>query len=86
MKMEANVATRRKTSLMWDYFTINEDDKFVKCATCELQVLHSGKTAKTFGITNLSVHLKGKHPEMYTEFEKKVKKMKAREKSAESQA
>ena len=42
-------------------------------------------TAKTFGTTNLSVHLKGKHPKLYTEFEKKVKELKEA-KSAESRA
>ena len=56
--------------------TVAEDDKFAKCAICELQVSRSGKTVKTFGTTNLSVHLKGKHPKLYTEFEKKVKELK----------
>lgn len=41
---------------------------------CKLQVSHGGKTAKTFGTTNLSVHLKDEQPELYTEFEKKVSK------------
>ena len=36
--METSVATRRKTSPIWDYFTIAVDDKFAKCAACELQL------------------------------------------------
>ena len=66
------------------YFAIAEDDKFAKCANCELQVSLGGKTAKTFRTTNLSVHLKGKHPELHTEFKNKVKELKeACKKSAE---
>ena len=64
--MEASVSTRKKTLLIWDYFTIAEDDKFAKCAACELQVSHGGKTAKPFGTTNVLVHLRGKHTELYT--------------------
>ena len=74
--METSVTSRKKTSPIWDYFTIGEDNKFAKCASCELLVSRGGKTAKTFGTTNLSVHLKGKHPELYTEFEKKIKDLK----------
>ena len=88
--MEASVATRKKTSPIWDYFTIAVDDKFAKCAACELQVSRGGKTSKTYGTTNMSVHLKGKHPELYTEFEKKAEELKeakkARDKSADSRA
>ena len=72
MKMEASVATRKKTLPIQDYFTIAEDDKFVMCTACELQISRGGKTAKTFGTTNMAVHLKGKHPKLYTEFEKKL--------------
>ena len=74
--METSVTSRKKTSPIWDYFTIGEDNKFAKCSSCELLVSRGGKTAKTFGTTNLSVHLKGKHPELYTEFEKKIKDLK----------
>ena len=61
---------RKKISPIWDYFTNSKDDKFAKCTLCELLVSCGGKTVKTFGTTNLSVHLKGKHPELYTEYEK----------------
>ena len=87
--MEARVTTRKKTLLIWDYFTIAEDDKFAKCTACELPMSRGRKTAKIFGTTNLLVHLKAKHSELYTEFEKKAKELKetkARENSAESQS
>ena len=88
--MEAGVATRKKTSPIWDYFTIAEDDKLAKCTICELTILRGGKMAKTFGTTNMSVHLRTKHPELYKEFEKKAEVLKeakkALEKSGESQA
>ena len=84
--MEASVATRKKTSPIWDYFTISADDKFATCAACELQVSRGGKTPKTFGTTNMSVHLKGKHPELYAEFEKKVEELKETKKASESRA
>ena len=74
--METSVTSRKKTSPIWDYFTIGEDNKFAKRASCELLVSRGGKTAKTFGTTNLSVHLKGKHLELYTELEKKIKDLK----------
>ena len=41
--MEASGTLRKKTSAMWDYFTIAEDDKFAKCALCELLVSCGGK-------------------------------------------
>ena len=45
---------------------------------------------KTLGTTNMSVHLRTKHPELYKEFEKKVEVLKeakkALEKSGESRA
>ena len=88
--METSVTTRKKTSPIWDYFTIADDDKLGKCAACELQISRGGKTAKTFGTTNMSVHLRAKHPELYKEFEKKVEVLKeakkALEKSGESRA
>ena len=57
MEMEASGATRKKTSPIWDYFTIAKDDKLAKCSTCELQISRGGKTVKTFETTNMSVHL-----------------------------
>ena len=88
--METSVTTRKKTSPIWDYFTIADDDKLAKCTACELQISRGGKTAKTFGTTNMSVHLRAKHPELYKEFEKKVEALKeakkALEKSGESRA
>ena len=74
--IETRGTSRKKTSPIWDYFTIAEDDKFAKYTSCELQVSCGGKTVKTFRTTNLSVHLKGNHPELYTEFEKNTKKLK----------
>ena len=37
---------------------------------CKLQAMHSEKTAKIFRTTNLSVHLKGEQPELYTQFKR----------------
>ena len=86
--MESSVTTRKKTSLIWDYFTIADNDKLAKCTACEFQISCGGKTAKTFGTINMSVHSRAKHPELYKEFEKKVEALKeakkALEKSGES--
>ena len=37
---------------------------------------HSRKDAKTYGTTNLSIHLKTKHTELHAELEKKIKEAK----------
>jgi len=42
------------------YFTISEDENFVKCVTCKISC--GGENARTYGTTNLAVDLKGKHP------------------------
>ena len=40
--------------------------------------------AKTFGTTNMSVHLRTKHPKLYKEFEKKVEVLKEAKKAQKS--
>ena len=42
--MEASLkAPKKKRSPIWDYFVISDDEKWVKCRSCELKVSRGGK-------------------------------------------
>ena len=66
-------APKKKRSPIWDYFVTLDGKSFAKCCSCELKVSRGGKDMKTYGTTNLSTHWRIKHPELFKEFEKKVK-------------
>jgi len=58
------------------FFTLAEDKRFATCIKCEQKILQGGKDTKTYGTTNLTVHLRAKHTELHAELEKKVKEQK----------
>ena len=77
LTMEVSLqAPKKKRSPIWDYFIISDDESFAKCCSCELKVSRGGKDTKTYGTTNLSTHLRIKHPELFKEFEKKSEELK----------
>ena len=51
--MAVNAVPNKKSSPLWDYFILVEDNRFVMCMKCELNFCHAGKDAKTYGTTNL---------------------------------
>ena len=65
------MAKSRKTSPIWNYFTVGEDSKYANCNICKEPVSRGGKTTKTYCTTNLVGHLK-KHSEQYSDYEKAV--------------
>ena len=76
LTMEASLqAPKKKRSLVWDYFIISDNESFAKCCSCELKVSCGGKDTKTYEATNLSTHLRIKHPELLKEFEKKSEEL-----------
>lgn len=73
--MAANAVVNRRTSVIWEFFTVGEDTKFAICGTCEAKVPRGGDTTKSFTTTNLVHHLTAKHPEIYTKYlERKANK------------
>ena len=64
----------KKRSPIWDYFTVTEDTRYVHCNSCNDKISCGGKTTKTFNTTNLVYHLKNKHAEQYSEYQKKLAK------------
>ena len=64
------MAKSRKKSPVWEHIVVGEDTKFALCKICEQSVSHGGRTTKTYNTTNLVYHMKTKHSEQYTEFEK----------------
>ena len=76
--MAANPVPKKKTSPIWEYFTISEDQRFATCLceNCGQQVSRGGKDLKSYGTTNLIVHLKSKHSESFAKYEEKVKEAK----------
>ena len=71
--MEVSLQTPKEKSPIWDYFVISEDEKFAKCLSCELKISRGGNNTRTYGTTNLVLHLKAKHLELHAEFEQKAK-------------
>ena len=65
---------RRKTSVIWELFTVDEDSKFVISNECEAKVPRGGSTTKSYTTTNLVNHLK-RHPEIHSKhLERKTEK------------
>ena len=64
------MATGRKKSPIWQFFTVAEDSRFAKCNKCEAKVPLGGQSAKSFSPTNLVHHLKTKreHEEEYKKY------------------
>ena len=72
-----SVQVRQKKATVWDFFTIQEDSRFASCNTCKQSVSCDGKSAKTFNTTNLMLHLKSKHVDVFREYEGRQKGLKA---------
>jgi len=58
----------RKTSVVWEFFTVAENSKFAVCNSCEAQVARGGGTTKSFTTTNLVHHLQVNHTEVHKEY------------------
>ena len=67
---------KKKTSPIWEYFAVSEDQRFVTCLCedCGQQISRGGKDLKTYGTTNLIYHFKTKHSSLSAEYEENVKK------------
>ena len=76
------MATGRKKSPIWEFFSVAEDSRFAKCKKCNIEVPRGGQSTKTFTPTNLVHHLKMKpgHEEEY----KRYNKLKTEEKKKQS--
>ena len=76
------MATGRKKSPIWEFFTVAGDSRFAKCKKCNVKVPCGGQSTKTFTPTNLVHHLKTKpgHEEEY----EKYNKLKMEEKTKEN--
>ena len=63
----------RKTSVIWEYFTVAEDTKFAVCSECQANVPRGGATTTLFTTINLVHHLSVKRPEIHANYlDKKV--------------
>ena len=63
--METSLQVPKKKSPVWDYFVVSDDESLVKCCSCELKISHGSRDTKTYGTTNLSTHLRIKHPGLF---------------------
>ena len=63
----------RKTSSVWDYFTIFKDPKFIVCQACNKKASCGGKNCRVIYVTkNLMQHLRAKHTQLHKEFQQKI--------------
>lgn len=62
------MATGRKKSPIWEFFTVAEDSGLAKCKVCEIEIPRGGQSTKSFTTTNLVHHLKTKHSEDYAQY------------------
>ena len=58
-------------SAVWEYFHISENDpRIAICKTCNSGISRGGKSTKSFSTSGLIFHLKSKHPDRHSDFEK----------------
>jgi len=70
-----HLSSLRKTSVIWEFFTVEEDSRFAICDECEMKVPRDGATMKSYTATNLVNHLQKKHPEIHSKYlERKAEK------------
>ena len=74
----------KKISPIWDYFKVAEDSKYAICNSCGESISRGGKTTKTFNTTNLVYHMKSKHIDLHSEYDKKCDTAKGKEKASSS--
>lgn len=58
----------KKTSDIWKYYLLCEDNKYAKCNTCKCDISRGG-LGKNASTTSMINHLKRKHVEEYKEFQ-----------------
>lgn len=58
----------KKTSDIWKYYLLCEDNKYAKCNTCKCEISRGG-LGKNASTTSMINHLKRKHIEEYKEFQ-----------------
>ena len=63
----------RKTSVIWEFFTVDEDNKFAICDECEAKVPRGGSTTKSNTTTNLVNYLKDTHKSTQNTWKEKQK-------------
>ena len=68
MEFKSVMATGRKKSPIWVFFTVSEDSRLAKCKVCENEVSCRGQSTKSFTTTNLVYHLKIQHDEEYAQY------------------
>jgi hypothetical protein len=66
------MAAKRKTSKVWNFFTVSEDtpNGQANCNSCKNNVSRGGTTIGNYTTTNLVNHLKRHHPEEAKELNK----------------
>ena len=64
------VTGSRQKSLIWEYFQLMEDTKYVSCMFCD-KLSWGGDSTKVYNTTNLVNHLKSAHDEAYKEYQQK---------------
>ena len=58
-------------SAVWEYFHISENyPRIAICKTCNSGISRGGKSTKSFSTSGLIFHLKSKHPDRHSDFEK----------------
>ena len=62
------MASKRKKSAIWNFYSVGKDSEFALCKTCGQKVSRGGTTIKTFNTSNLISHLKIKHQEEHADF------------------
>ena len=65
----------RKKSALWHIFPLADDTKYAICNSCKHKVSRGGATAKAYNTSNLTSHLKSKHPEDFKKYEEKKSRM-----------
>ena len=59
-----------RTSKIWDYFTVSDEDNTrAKCNVCSALISRGGKTASNCNTSNLKSHLKSFHRVVYIQYE-----------------
>ena len=59
------LSVKMSRSIVWNYFCVNDEDKTVRCITCNLEVKRDGGNT-----SNLRRHLQTKHKQLYADFVK----------------
>ena len=62
-------ARAKKMAVVWQYFTVSENDpRYAVCNTCSVDISRGGTVKKSFNTTNLIAHLKNRHKAVYRDY------------------